>query len=257
MKKHVLLAALLALGAASVQAQSIIDAAGDFLPTYTGPQNGDVDVLSAFAGYNASTDRFSFSGTFAGAIGTTAGAFYVWGLDRGVGTERFVTGSPSVGQGVKFDAAVFLRPNGTARVTTFVGTVATAVEVGAGTAMVSGDTISGSISGALLGSTGFAKADYISPTTRAVARESLSLAASCANARTRSCHSLRWAGLEAWETFPPVTPSGGVKGQRSGPRDRAWARPPEDSLEGKLASATPWSLARHGQRSAHRRFASG
>jgi hypothetical protein len=160
MKKHVLLAALLALGAASVQAQSIIDAAGDFLPTYTGPQNGDVDVLSAFAGYNASTDRFSFSGTFAGAIGTTAGAFYVWGLDRGVGTERFVTGSPSVGQGVKFDAAVFLRPNGTARVTTFVGTVATAVEVGAGTAMVSGDTISGSISGALLGSTGFAKADY-------------------------------------------------------------------------------------------------
>jgi hypothetical protein len=160
MKKHVLLAALLALGAASVQAQSIIDAAGDFLPTYTGPQNGDVDVLSAFAGYNASTDRFSFSGTFAGAIGTTAGAFYVWGLDRGVGTERFVTGSPSVGQGVKFDAAVFLRPNGTARVTTFVGTVATAVEVGAGTAIVSGDTISGSISGALLGSTGFAKADY-------------------------------------------------------------------------------------------------
>ena len=160
MKRHALLAALLAIGAAAAQAQSITDAAGDFLPTYTGPQNGDVDVLSAFAGYDAGTDTFSFSGTFAGAIGTTAGAFYVWGLDRGVGTERFVAGTPSVGQGVKFDAAVFLRPNGTARVITFVGGVATPVEVGAGTAMVAGNTISGSISGALLGSTGFAKSDY-------------------------------------------------------------------------------------------------
>ena len=160
MKKHLLLAALLALGAAGVQAQSITDAAGDFLPTYTGPHNGDVDVLSAFAGYNAGTDTFSFSGTFAGAVGTTAGAFYVWGLDRGAGTERFVAGTPSVGQGVKFDAAVFLRPDGTARVTTFVGAVATPFEVGAGTAKISGNTISGSISGALLGSTGFEKSDY-------------------------------------------------------------------------------------------------
>ena len=160
MGTHTLLAALLAFSAAGAHAQSISDAAGDFLPTYIGPQNGDVDVLSAFAGYNAGTDTFSFSGTFAGAIGTTAGAFYVWGLDRGVGTERFVAGTPSVGQGVKFDAAVFLRPNGTARVTTFVGSLATAVEVGAGTAIVSGNTISGSISGALLGSTGFAKSDY-------------------------------------------------------------------------------------------------
>ena len=160
MKKHLLLSALLALCAAGVQAQSITDAAGDFLPTYTGPQNGDMDVISAFAGYNAGTDTFSFSGTFAGAIGTTAGAFYVWGLDRGVGTERFVGGTPSVGQGVKFDAAVFLRPDGTARVTTFVGTDATPFEVGAGTAKISGNTISGSISGALLGSTGFEKSNY-------------------------------------------------------------------------------------------------
>lgn len=84
----------------------------------------------------------------------------MWGLDRGAGTERFVAGSPSVGQGVKFDAAVFLRPDGTARVTTFVGSVATAVEVGAGTATIASNTISGSISGALLGSTGFGKPAY-------------------------------------------------------------------------------------------------
>ena len=155
-----LFAALLSAGAAGAHAQSISDAAGDFLPTYTGPKNGDVDVLSAFAGYSAGTDTFSFSGTFAGAVGTTPGAFYVWGLDRGAGTERFVAGSPSVGQGVKFDAVVFLRPDGTARVTTFAGSIGTGVEIGAGTAAISGNTISGSISGSLLASTGFAKAHY-------------------------------------------------------------------------------------------------
>lgn len=160
--RHLLLAALSAFAftCAGAQAQSITDAVGDFLPTYTGPQNGDVDAVSAFAGYNAGDDTFSFSGTFADAVGITPGAFYVWGLDRGAGTERFVAGSPSVGQGVKFDAAIFLRPDGTARVTTFVGSAATATEVGAGTAKISGNTISGSISGSLLASTGFAKSDY-------------------------------------------------------------------------------------------------
>lgn len=47
-----------------------------------------------------------------------------------------------------------------ARVSTFIGSVATATEVGAGTAKISGNTISGSISGSLLASTGFAKSDY-------------------------------------------------------------------------------------------------
>jgi PEP-CTERM motif len=155
-----LLAALIASGTTGAHAQGIGDAAGDFLPTYTGPQNGDVDVLGAFVGYNPGNDTFNFSGSFAGAVGTTAGAFYVWGLDRGTGTERFLAGSPSLGAGVKFDAVVFLRPDGTARVTTFVGAVGTGVEIGAGTATIAGNTISGSISGALLGSTGFAKSDY-------------------------------------------------------------------------------------------------
>jgi PEP-CTERM motif len=160
--RHLLLASSIALACAGAQAQSITDPVGDFLPTYTGPQNGDVDVVSAFAGYNAGNDTFSFSGTFAGAVGTTMGAFYVWGLDRGNGTQRFVAGSPSVGQGVSFDAAILLRPNGTARVITFTSgaDTGTGVEVGAGTAQIAGNTISGSISGSLLASTGFAKSDY-------------------------------------------------------------------------------------------------
>lgn len=158
--RHLLLASLISLACAGAQAQGIADPVGDFLPTYTGPHNGDVDVVSAFAGYDAGSDTFNFSGTFADAVGITPGAFYVWGLDRGAGSERFVAGSPSVGQGVKFDAAIFLRPDGTARVTTFVGAVGTGVEVAAGTAHIAGNTISGSISGSLLASTGLAKSEY-------------------------------------------------------------------------------------------------
>ena len=71
-----------------------------------------------------------------------------------------MAGSPSLGAGVKFDAVVFLRRDGTARVTTFVGAACTGVEIRAGTAAIAGNTICGSISGALLGSTGFAKSDY-------------------------------------------------------------------------------------------------
>lgn len=44
-----LLLAGLIVAATGAQAQRITDAVGDFLPTHTGPQNGDVDVVSAFA----------------------------------------------------------------------------------------------------------------------------------------------------------------------------------------------------------------
>ena len=71
-----------------------------------------------------------------------------------------MAGSPSLGAGVKFDAVVFLRRDGTARVTTFVGAACTGVEIRAGTAAIAGNTICGWISGALLGSTGFVKSDY-------------------------------------------------------------------------------------------------
>jgi len=160
MARPLLFAALVMAAASAAQAQGITDPIGDFLPTYVGPKNGDVDVVSAFAGYDPGSNRFSFSGTFAGAIGTTPGAFYVWGLNRGVGSERFTAGSPSVGQGVLFDAVVFLRPDSTARVIRFVGTTNTFTELAAGTATISGNTISGSIDGSLLPSTGFTSANY-------------------------------------------------------------------------------------------------
>jgi hypothetical protein len=87
------------------------DAQGDFLATYSGPHNGDLDVLFAYGLWNPGTQMFSFGGVLSAPVGTTAGALYVWGIDRGTGTERLAAGSPSVGQGVFFDSVISLNPS--------------------------------------------------------------------------------------------------------------------------------------------------
>jgi hypothetical protein len=98
------------LAVAAPAAAQFPDAAGDFLSTYTaGPLNGDLDVLSIrFEFDNVSTFRF-FS-TQAGPIGTTPGAAYVWGINRGAGVANFASlGLPDI----RFDAVVALIPGGT------------------------------------------------------------------------------------------------------------------------------------------------
>ena len=137
---------------ASAASAAITDPIGDFIPSFTGPHHGDLDVASAFVTYNPGTDTFFFSGTMDDAIGTTPTAFYVWGVDRGTGTARF----GALASGVLFDSVVILRPDGTATVNRFNG----ATNLPVGTASFAGNTISGSISGSLLASTGFAKTAY-------------------------------------------------------------------------------------------------
>lgn len=130
-------------------ATPITDAVGDFLPTYLAsgrPVGADLDVVSADVIYHPGTHQFEFTGTMAGAIGTTPaiGAespLYVWGIDRGMGTERFLAGNPSIGDGVAFDAVLILRPNGTATVNLF-GLGGGATNLPAPTTLVSGNTIS-------------------------------------------------------------------------------------------------------------------
>lgn len=100
----------LALTAGSTAAAQFPDARGDFLDSYTtGPRNGDLDVLSIrFEFDNIATFRF-FS-TSAAPIGTTPGAAFVWGINRGVGSVNFAQlGLPNV----RFDAVVALIPDGT------------------------------------------------------------------------------------------------------------------------------------------------
>jgi hypothetical protein len=88
------------------------DPAGDFLAIYTGPENGDLDVTSVDAFFSG-PDEVVLVATHADAIGTTPEAAYVWGIDRGAGTELLATLDPPAGEGVTFDSVVVLLADGT------------------------------------------------------------------------------------------------------------------------------------------------
>lgn len=108
-----LLAALLSL-APNVASAAVIDPAGDFLPSYTGPRDPGLDVISA--GVTLDAGQFVLTATMAGPISPLAsslpGALFVWGVDRGAGTQRFLAGTPPIGGGVTFDSVLVLRLTG-------------------------------------------------------------------------------------------------------------------------------------------------
>jgi hypothetical protein len=144
--------ALLALPLSSHALDGITDRPGDFLATFAGSSaSTDLDVLSASVFYNAGTDVFTLTATMSGAVGSTATGLYVWGVNRGAGTPGFAANGIT---GVRFDRVILLRPDGT-------GTVAGAGALPGGSVMLSGNTITATVSGSLLPSTGFAnKLDY-------------------------------------------------------------------------------------------------
>ena len=129
----------------------ITDPAGDFLPSFTGPHNGDLDVLSAEVFFNGSD--FRFTSTLNGAIGTTSGAAYVWGVDRGAGKHGF----PTIAPGVTFDSVFVINPSGSSAVHDVVSGVNTAVTG----ITVSGDTLTGIVPLSALPSRGFAPSAYL------------------------------------------------------------------------------------------------
>ncbi len=139
----------------NARAVIISDPLGDFLPTYTGTRGGDLDVTSAEVSLNGS--QLFFSATLAAPVGTTPGASYIFGLDRGQGTQRFVAGSPSIGAGVFFDSVVILRPDGTAN---FNDQINSANSIALSGASIAGNRISGAFNISLFPSTGFAPAAY-------------------------------------------------------------------------------------------------
>jgi hypothetical protein len=112
-------AALLTVLPFSVLAVPISDPAGDLLTTFVPGDDpalhADTDVISSEVFYNPTTNRFTLTGTHAADIGTskladgTPSAIYVWGLDRGQGTERL----SAIVDDVLFDSVVVLAANGT------------------------------------------------------------------------------------------------------------------------------------------------
>jgi len=87
----------------------ITDPVGDFLPTYGFQQVADLDIVRAQVIFTGT--EFLFSATMNGPIGTTPQAFYVWGVDRGVGAQT--AGFASLGlPNIVFDLVVVARPGG-------------------------------------------------------------------------------------------------------------------------------------------------
>lgn len=141
---------------AAPAAAQFADPLGDFLPSYTaGPRNADLDVVSiGFQFNNVST--FRFRSTLAGPIGTTPGAAYVWGINRGVGMANFASlGLPDI----RFDAIVAIIPDGTSL---FIDLVSGAppIPLAPGAVRVAGNRIDAHVSLDLLTPQGFAPHQY-------------------------------------------------------------------------------------------------
>src|SRR5437764_4586777 len=78
--------ALLALMAGSpAVATTVADPVGDFIPSFTGPQTGDLDVTSFSVTFNPATEIFAITGVLAGNIDPQADYYYVTGVNTGAG----------------------------------------------------------------------------------------------------------------------------------------------------------------------------
>jgi hypothetical protein len=103
---------LVAGSVGSARADEIADPVGDFLPTYTGPQDPGLDVVAHEV--TLLGDRIIFFGRMAGPIAPTQaiGGLYLTGLDRGRGTPRFRASTPPIGPNVLWDLIVRINPDG-------------------------------------------------------------------------------------------------------------------------------------------------
>lgn len=148
---------MLAIGSGA-NATVVVDPLGDFLATYSGPTNPDLDITSASATFDGA--NFLLSSTTNGSIGATPGSLFVWGINRGAGAPRLTFGSPSIGAGLLFDAVVVMFPDGTLRVVSIPAMGPPTINNFAGGATVSGNTISAAAPLSLLFSTGFTPDQY-------------------------------------------------------------------------------------------------
>lgn len=159
MLKQLLPAALAsAVLTAAAPAHALTDATGDYLATYAGPQAQDLDILSASVLFDGS--NFRLSATLADAPGTTEGAIYVWGINRGAGTPRLTFGAPAIGSSVFFDAVAVMFPDGLGRVAILPAMGPPTITNLPGLVEIDGDTISASFAASLLPSNGLAYEDY-------------------------------------------------------------------------------------------------
>jgi hypothetical protein len=141
-----------ALWASTASATPIVDPAGDFLTSYVGPTNGDLDVLGAEVLFDGSS--FLFTSTSAAPIGTTPTGVFMWGINRGAGFATF----PVIAPGVTFDAVAVIVPGGNS----FISDLAAMIDIpiAASDVTVSGAFLSALVPLSALPSLGAAPVDY-------------------------------------------------------------------------------------------------
>ena len=156
---HLLTGAMLLFASATAASANVVDPTADFLATYTGPPDADLDLVGGDVAFDGTS--FLFTAAVAGAITPTPGQLYAWGINRGAGTPRIdLLRDPDIAPGVLFDAVVVMLPNGLLSVVTIpIAGPPTATNFAGGTT-ISGNTLSASVPLSLLFSTGFAPEDY-------------------------------------------------------------------------------------------------
>lgn len=153
------LAAAFSIPAAFASASAATDPTGDFLGSYSGPQNGDLDIIDVTAAFDG--NGYILSATLGGAPFATPNSLLAWGVNRGAGTARFqVMGAPpAVGASVLFDSLLVLFGDGTARTVVFNPAGPPTITAVPGW-MIAGDTVTGYAPLSMLPSTGFSPTDY-------------------------------------------------------------------------------------------------
>ena len=148
--KHILFC-VAALGLAGVaQATSIPDPTGDFLPSYTGPHQADLDVTSLSVSFNSMTNSFLIQSTMAGTINSGLPGFYVIGVNTGTGV---IAPFGSIGAGnVRFNQAISVQKDGAAKVG--------ATSLAPGSVTIGGNALSLIVPLSLLPSTGWDAEHY-------------------------------------------------------------------------------------------------
>ena len=147
-------ATLLLLPATEARAVPVSDPTGDFLASYTGVHNADLDVVSVSAIYDGSV--FHLTAVMNGTIGTTTPSLYVFGINRGAGVASFA----SIGEsGVLFDAVVTVTGLGVTA-GRLIQPAATSFAMPGGSVHISGSTLTVDLPESLIPSAGFSPDNY-------------------------------------------------------------------------------------------------
>jgi hypothetical protein len=156
MKYVLAIAAALAVPTA---ARAVSDPVGDFLGTYSGSQNADLDFTDARARFDGAS--FNLGLTLAGPVTASPGLLHVWGINRGAGTPRLnILADPDLDPNVRWDALAVLFNDRTLRVVTFPQVGAPTITPIANGVTVDGNNLSVSVPLALLPSRGFDPGSY-------------------------------------------------------------------------------------------------